>query len=147
MAPVRAAADDDSGGAIELLGLVAAAIFTTDAGAVGSDLPDPRSVDAGTHAWAFVQTLPRLSRWQIRGLLRALEQGSRLRTARPFSRLDDSERAAIMVALASSSLSLPRMAFAGLKQVCAMGYLRHPAVWAAIGYDGPSLLRIPPAGR
>ncbi|RME21312.1 MAG: hypothetical protein D6798_18445, partial [Deltaproteobacteria bacterium] len=111
------------------------------------DLPDPRSVDAGVHTLAFIDTLPRLARWQIRGLLRALDHGSRLRTGRSFRRLDDARRAAIMAAMASSGPALPRLAFAGLKQVCAMGYLRHPAVWAAIGYDGPTLLRLPPPTR
>lgn len=127
-----------------LLGLVAQAILLPGDDADGA-WPDPLELDAGTHAWAFVQHMPLVARLQLSGLLRALEHGARLRTGRPFSRLPLDQRHSLLVAMAESRLLTPRLALGALKQVCAMGTLRHPRTWAALGYDGPTLLRIPPS--
>lgn len=130
-----------------LLDAVAQGLFhvdPADAAAGSPRLPDPAAVDTGRHAWAFVLTMPRATRWQLHGLLRSLEHGSRIRTGTAFSRLPVAQRQALLATMATSRFRLPRLAVQGLKQVCAMGYFRHGQVWAAIGYDGPTLLRQPP---
>lgn len=128
----------------ELLSLVTQALFLPGEDPDSHGLPDAFEVDAGVHAWAFVQHMPAPVRWQLSGLLRALEHGARLRTGRPFSALSVEERHGLLVGLANSRARTPRLALSALKQVCAMGLLRHPRAWAALGYDGPTLLRIPP---
>jgi hypothetical protein len=58
---------------------------------------------------------------------------------RTFSHLSDDERAAHWASWPVSGLLLRRQASAAFRKFFGLVYFDHPAVWPAIGYEGPSL--------
>lgn len=107
-------------------------------------MPTPSALGAGRYARVFVAQLPAEAQWQLGGLLRLIEWGGLLFTGRRFTLLDLDRRREVLSRLATSSVQPMRLAVVALKQVCAMGTFRHPATWTVLGYDGPSLQRMPP---
>ncbi|MDP6933726.1 MAG: hypothetical protein QGG40_12460 [Myxococcota bacterium] len=123
---------------VQLLDLLADSFFAAPRPNTLS-FPRPSDLDAGRHAWAFAQHLPRVDQWQVKGLLRLVEWSSIAWAGSRFSRLDPDLRLGVLGAWASSSRTSLRLVVGALKQLCAMGVFRHPQVWAAIGYDGPTV--------
>ncbi len=54
-----------------------------------------------------------------------------------FTSLSRDDRAAVLTRLLRRGPDVVVQACAGLQQLCSIAYYAHPAVWAAIGYDGP----------
>jgi hypothetical protein len=104
-----------------------------------SGMPTPSEVEAGRHAWAFAMNLPADVQLQLRGLLRLIEWGALPRYGARFTALDPEQQDELLRAMSEAEATLPRMAFQGLKSICAFGTFRHPKFWAAIGYDGPTI--------
>lgn len=60
-----------------------------------------------------------------------------------FSRLPVEARRAFLEGWMKSRLAFRRVAFNALKMFSVMGYYRHAETWKDLGYDGPTLDRIP----
>ena len=132
------------GGAAQLLGLAPAReVQILDALAdrlfFAPGMPKPSTLGAGARAWAFAMELPAFDRAQLRGLLRAIDWGPCLRWGARFPNLGEAEQDAILTALCEAEALTPRLALQALRQLLAMGTFTHPTVWAAIGYDGPTI--------
>lgn len=56
-----------------------------------------------------------------------------------FTRMSDAEKDASLRAWAESRLSVRRMGFLALRNLCLLGYYSQPECWPAIGYQGPLL--------
>lgn len=63
---------------------------------------------------------------------------------RPFSQLDAAARAAWFRGFATSVLQTKRAVYTALKGIVLFVYADHPAVWPALGYDGPWVGRAVP---
>lgn len=64
-----------------------------------------------------------------------------------FTALEPHQRAAYLAALMNGSNAALRQIAFGLKEVIHLRYYGHPAVWGAIGYDGPLVPRASPPAQ
>jgi hypothetical protein len=105
----------------------------SDAFFAAPGLPLPSELRAGHHALRHMAHLHPAVRLQLKGLLSVMERGA------GFSGLSLEGRRRLLGELADSERATPRMAVNGLRQLCAIATFRHPSLWPAIGYDGPTI--------
>ena len=90
--------------------------------------------DLPAYADAFLESLPRHLRLQVRAMLMLFEQATLFFPApgrggrRRFSSLDEKQRVAVLESWSRSGFFLRRLAFTALRAVLTMGYLGHPIV-------------------
>jgi D-cysteine desulfhydrase len=86
---------------------------------------------------AYVAKLPAGMRSDIHALLVIIEHGTTLGMhLRRFTNLTVAERRAFLDGLHARGGVLAQ-AFAGLRDLCMLGYYQQPATWVALGYPGP----------
>ena len=102
--------------------------------AAAAGFPLPSSLRAGAQAWAFVGRLPTAARWQARGAIRALDRAGLAAGGGRLSHLPVGRRQ-------ESPVGPLRLLTLAVRQLCALGTFTQPAMWAAIGYDGPTVRR------
>ena len=106
-----------------------------------ADAPSADAVDTALAVDAYVAKLPRSIQQEIAALLQLVEHGSgwlRLRASR-FTRMTAAEQDATLRDWESSSLTLRRRGFQGLRTLAFVGYWRDDRTWSVIGYTGPML--------
>lgn len=98
----------------------------------------------------FLRFFDAPTRRELKGLLHLIEHstsifgsdaGGRLRR---FTGLTGEEQDQVLREWQSSSLTIRRQCFQGLRSLVFMGFYRDPRTFAALGYDGPTLRRDPP---
>ena len=106
-----------------------------------------RDADLPSYADAFLRSLPRHLRLQVRAMLMLFEQATIFFPApgrggrRRFSALSAEQRVASLAGWSESGLFLRRLAFTALRAVLTMGYLGHPVAMRFVRlapFDFPS---------
>lgn len=106
-----------------------------------------RDADLPSYVDAFLESLPKHVRLQVRAMFLLFEQATILFPApglggrRRFSALSPEQRVAVLAGWSQSRLFLRRLAFAALRAVLTMGYLGHPVAMRSLRlapYDFPS---------
>ncbi len=111
----------------------------------------PLPIGAGRASWrpvadaidSYVATLAPTSRSDIHALLIVIEHGTPLSLhLHRFSHLQVDERLAYLLELRGHGGVLAE-AFAGLRDLCMLGYYQQPATWPELGYPGPWVPAVP----
>ncbi len=106
-------------------------------------MPTGAEVDAAAAFRRYIANLPTRTRFEARGLLRAIEVGAAATTGSRFTVLDRDGRTVFLEGLLDGVFP-QRLLANGLKQVCAVAYWQHPRTWTALAYDGPLVGRSAP---
>ncbi len=112
---------------------------------VAPDRPDDRTiptadeVDVAAFVDAWLSHVTRRVRRDLGRFLAYVEHVAPLASgyASRFTRLGPAEQDRVLASIESSSSSLLRAGFDGLKSLVFMGYYRDARTWAIVGYDGP----------
>jgi hypothetical protein len=120
-----------------ILQAVARRVLASDA----ADAPTADAVDAALAADAYVARLPAAMQREVRALLQLVEHGAGLLRGRAsrFTRMSAAEQDATLRDWQTSSLTLRRRGFQGLRTLAFLGYWRDDRTWPLIGYTGPML--------
>lgn len=115
---------------------------------VGDDAPAPlEEIEPALFVDGFLRHFDPATRRELRGLLQLLEHSASLfgsdatgRMGR-FSHLSTNQQDQILTEWQSSSLTIRRQGFQGLRCLVFMGYYRDARTFGLLGYDGPTVGR------
>ncbi|MEE9608996.1 MAG: hypothetical protein V3U03_14750 [Myxococcota bacterium] len=107
------------------------------------DAPRVRDTRAVATVDALCHTLPPGVSGQLPLALRLFEYGPLLFDLQfsRFTRMSDEQKDASLEAWMTSRLSVRRMAFTGVRNLCFFGYYSQDETWPLIGYAGPLIGR------
>ena len=100
-------------------------------------LPTATDVGAAENLARYLESVPTRTKWEVRGLLRAVELAPLASYRRRFTQLAEAERTAFLEGMVASSREANRLIVGALRQLCSIAYWQSPKTWATIGYDGP----------
>ena len=136
-------------GRLRVLNAAQFTILTAIAGRIceadGSDAPSIEETDVVGFVDEFAISMPEKTRSDLLLFLTVIEHVGPLlakRLAR-FTALEPNSQDAVLAVIEANDNGLLRGGFAGLKALIFMGYYRDPRTWSLLGYDGPTIGRVP----